>query len=159
MIPKGMQRTIELQIRGNKLISGARANYFDWDRTAKYFRVQTGYFRWNSKLLMHSGFQFPVALCIYLVLQRYDPEGVGTGLNYASHVLGWVELSTIITVMVLGFRLSLNIPATVYLINQMFLYSNQIQGNLTKPIITLDPLIHQLVWFAEMMFKKPIQFQ
>lgn len=60
----------------------------------------------------------------------YSDEAIGTGINFASHIPGWVESLTVLTVCFLGHILSVNVLKTVFLINQMFGDRNYIKGRI-----------------------------
>lgn len=130
MITKGMQWVIIWQLRGIKYATGA--NFFHWDTQQKLFHEQQAYMKWNSRSLLIMGIQYPMVMAISLILKSYSEEGIGTGLNFASYILGWVETLTVLSIWFLGYRLAINVPETVYLINQLFGYSNHVEGSHLK---------------------------
>ncbi len=114
------------QLQAVKALTGA--NYFKWDKKQNKFVEQTGYIRFNSNCLVATSFGYPVLLFLWLLYKRSAEEGLGSGIDFTSHVIRWVELALVIVTQCGAYRLATNVPESILLINQLFQHSNYING-------------------------------
>ncbi len=65
---------------------------------------------------------------IWLTYKRSGENWVGSGVDFTSHVIGWVELAILVTCQCIAYRLAMNVSESILLINQLFQHSDFIQG-------------------------------
>lgn len=95
-----------------------------------------GFLYWNSLMNTFCGSIYAVILSIYLLLKMFfDEIGVGSGSALASHIIGWAELITIITIVTSSFHILPLKGDMAYLCNQLVFYSKNINGKFITQFI------------------------
>jgi len=132
MITKRMKSI--LRYRTKAMIYLTTCSNYDWDDATDCIKASNNYLHWNSELLFKVGSFFPFLMTFNLLMKLFDDEFINTKsfIIYGVYIMGWVENCLIIAVLTITYRFNLFRSTSIYVLNEIFRYSQQIEGKIVK---------------------------
>lgn len=111
---------------------------FDWDsKKMELIFLKNNYFRWNTYLVITFGKLFPLFYTHHLLSKWSEMGSITTmassPVQFATYILGWCENTLVVLVVLLAHRMQAYIPNVIYLMNQMFRYTEVIHKKIRFP--------------------------
>lgn len=97
-----------------------------WKISTKQFSIAKGYGEINLKVGMYLGHIYPIFMIAYL-LYKYKQQDTWTGLGFLTFVIAWAEVMIVTCILLLHDRIQAYLDECVYLVNQVFQYSQYIK--------------------------------
>ncbi|CAL8070933.1 unnamed protein product [Orchesella dallaii] len=127
------------------------SSYFDWDTEKAELLISKNYFSFNASFLLMSQILYLVMMSTHLISKLYSEQGIGSGLEIGSYVLGWVITLCVILFIAIQFRVLGYRRHLVSFSNQMFQYSNEIQNLLNERGLQLDNYLVKIIRIGEIV--------
>ncbi|CAL8070538.1 unnamed protein product [Orchesella dallaii] len=127
----------------------AMCSHFDWDSEKEEFRHANNYANWNALFLLVFHIYYPIAMTMYLIAKPFSEEGIGSGIQMASYVVGWAEVVTISFLLAVQHRVLKYQRHITFLTNQMFEYSKHIENLLFQRNLQLNKSLMRVIHIGE----------
>ncbi|CAL8070935.1 unnamed protein product [Orchesella dallaii] len=134
-----------------KVMTYAMCSYFEWDTEKAELLISKNYFSFNASFLLMSQISYLVILTTHLISKLYSEQGIGSGTEIGSYVIGWVEALSIILFIAIQFRVLGYRRHLASFSNQMFQYSNEIQNLLNERGLQLDNYLLKVIRTGEIV--------
>ncbi|CAL8070544.1 unnamed protein product [Orchesella dallaii] len=132
-----------------KFMTYALSTYFDWNTEKEEFLIAENYVKLNSSFLLMSQLGIPVILTPYLISKLYSEQGIGSGTEIGTYVLGWAENVTTCLLIAIQFRVLGHRQHLASFSNQMFQYSKEMQNLLNERGLQLDNNLVRFIRIGE----------
>lgn len=111
------------------------SGYINWDPKSRRFIPTNNYMFWNGVAFEYSiGFLMAPVLLTWLVLQLTDDHLLQHPIAFASHLIGWTELCTLLVIMFVSRRIRTHRRQICHTLNEMFSYAEYLTGKRVKYI-------------------------
>ncbi|CAL8070534.1 unnamed protein product [Orchesella dallaii] len=134
-----------------KVMTYAMCSNFDWDTKKEEFLIAKNYFNLNASFLLKFHICYPLMMTTYLISKLYSEQGIGSGTEIGSYVLGWAENLTIYMFVAIQFRVLGYRRHLASFSNQMFQYSKEMQNLLNERGLQLDNYLVRIIHTGELV--------
>ncbi|CAL8134452.1 unnamed protein product [Orchesella dallaii] len=149
MIANRIKMMVRYRIKAMIYLSGAGT--LDWDDANDCIVSANNYIRWNYELVFRCGLLFPVIMRANLVNTAYNGNYMKSIIHFGVYLIGWVENCLVLNILCATYRFSKYNSNTIYIMNEVFRYSERMEGLLQEQNSQLNHKLKQKIVKREVL--------